>query len=650
MRFKVLCVLTALTGLASLPVARPALAVEAPATRPTSKPASPLAELINRLKSGPTNNADPATKPAKKFPTPAELINEMKAKKATENAKSLVVQIDFSSPMAEQPAGASLFGGGGVDLRTVLDRFAQARDDDECKAVLLTFFEGGMMNFAQAQEVRTALKELRDAGKRVFVYADSYDTMSYLVASAATDVCLMDGGEVFIPGVAVEPMFYRGALDMFGIKPEYVQIGEYKGAEEPYVNTEPSPELAGEMNKLVDALYGQIVGNISNGRSIKPKKVRALIDRAMIPAVDAQEAGLIDHLVDADGLRPLMQAELGNEVRVETEYGLPETPEVDASNPFALLAMMRPKQPETTAASIAVVYAEGVISGGEGGGGGLFGGDAGIGSEKIRRAMRLAERDDNVKAVVIRIDSPGGSALASEAMYQAVRRVAAKKPVVVSIGGMAASGGYYLACAGDYVLADPAAIVGSIGVVGGKMNLAGLYDMVGLSTATFARGKNADIYSETHSWDERQQKLIRSSMKTTYEQFTDRVMQTRGAQIKDIDQVARGRIFLAKDAKKLGMVDQLGGLDAAMAVAAERASLDEYDTVVLPAEEFNPLGGLNLGLPFGETPVKPAGGSAALLRLIPPHLREALGHVVRMNDLLSERPVVLMTPYVVRMR
>ena len=585
----------------------------------------------------------------KKFPTPAELINQMKARKAVEDAKPLVVQIDFSSPLAEEPAAESLFGGGGVDLRTVLDRFHKAETDDACKAVLLTFYEGGNMNFAQAQEVRGALAKLKKAGKRTFVYADTYDTTSYLIAAAATDVCLMDGGEVFVPGVSVEPMFYKGAMDLVGIKPNYVQIGEYKGAEEPYTRTEPSPELAGEMNKLVDSLYGQIVTQIAKGRSMKPDKVKAMIDRGITPAADAVKTGLVDHLVDADGLRSLMKDEIGDEVRVETDYGLPEKPEVDMSNPLALLAMMRPKEVKTDAPSIAVVYAEGVISGGEGGGGGLFGGEAGIGSEKVRRAMRMAERDDNVKAVVIRIDSPGGSALASEAMYQAVRRVAAKKPVVVSIGGMAASGGYYLACSGDTIIADPAAIVGSIGVVGGKLDLSGLYDLVGLSTATFSRGKNADIYSDTHSWDERQQQMIRKWMKSTYEQFTDRVMATRGGKIKDIDKVARGRIFLAQDAKKLGMVDQLGGLDAAMAVAAERAKLEKYDTVVLPGgEAFNPLGGLSLGLPFGETPVKPA--SAALFKLVPPHVRAALGQFIQMNELLGERPVVLMSPFVVRMR
>ena len=628
--------------LVTLGLTFPAFA-DAPTTKP-DRDASPLAKLLDGLKSEKPTTAPAAGDDAKPLPTPAELIRGMKDKKAAEDAKALVVQIDFSSPLAEEPTAGGLFGGGGLDLRTVLDRFTQAQDDEACKAVLLTFYEGGQMNFAQAQEIRGALEALKKAGKRTFVYADTYDTTSYLVASAATDVCLMDGGEVFIPGVAVEPMFYRGALDILGIKPDYVQIGEYKGAEEPYMNYKPSPELAGEMNKLVDALYGQIVGQIGKGRKMKPEQVKEVIDRAITPAADAVKIGLVDHLVDADGLKPLIKDLLGNEVRVETDYGLPEKAEPDFSNPLALLAMLRPKTPEVTKDSVALVYASGVISGGEGGGGGLLGNESGIGSERIRRAMRMAERDDKVKAIVIRIDSPGGSALASEAMYQAVRRVAGQKPVIISIGGMAASGGYYLACSGDTIIADPAAIVGSIGVVGGKLDLSGLYDKIGLSTTTFARGKNADIYSDTHSWDERQQKLIRTYMKSTYEQFTDRVMSTRGGKIKDIDQVAKGRIFLAKDAKKLGMVDELGGIDKAIALAAERAGMDEYDTVVLPGETFNPLQGLNLGLPFGETPVK----GAALLGILPPHMREALGQMLQMNRLLSERPVVLMTPFVIR--
>ncbi len=643
-------------------VASAAWAAEPPTTQPTTR-GSPVLTALEKLKASQQAMADEAAETAsaeeeadesadkqpaaqeKNFPTPAELIRQLKQQKAAEEARTLVAQIDFSEPMSEQPASAGLFGGGsGLDLRTVLGRLSKAEQDDSCEAVLLTFYNGGMMNFAQAQELRGALDRLRKADKRTFVYADSYDTMSYLVASVATDVVLMDGGEIFIPGVSVEPMFYRGALDKLGIQPDYVQIGEYKGAEEPYTRAEPSEELDQEMERLVESLYGQIVDQIATSRNMRPEKVKEFIDRAMVPAKQAVKLGLVDHIADADGLRALMQGEFGNEVNIEQGYGIEEQEGgFDPDNPFAFLAMLQPKEPEIDGPSIALIYAEGTITGGESGGGGLFGGSS-IGSETIRRAMRMAERNDNIKAVVIRIDSPGGSALASEAMYQAVRRVAEKKPVIISIGGMAASGGYYLAVAGDHIVADPAGIVGSIGVVGGKLVLSGLYDKLGLTTASYSRGQNAHLFSDTAPWTNRQRRLVRNWMRSTYEQFTDRVMSTREGKIRDVDAVARGRIFLAKDALPLGMVDELGGIELALERAAERAELESYEVVILPEQAFNPLAGM--GFPLGQI----AGAEAQAIALIPERMREALGRMVQLGQLLEERPVVLMTPYVIRVR
>jgi protease-4 len=559
----------------------------------------------------------------------------------------------MSSPVMEQPSGFSLFGGSpGTDLRGVLSRLEQAREDENCRAVLLTFYNGGLMNMAQAQEIRRALGKLREAGKRTFIYADTYDTVSYLVASAATDVCLMDGGEVFMPGIMIEPMFYRGTLDKLGIVPDYVQVGEYKGAEEPYTRTGPSPELAGEMEQLAEAIHGEIVRQIARGRGLSKEKVAGLIDDAMIPAKKARMNGLVDHLVDVDGLRVLMSESLGEEeVRIDAAYGSSQE-EFDADNPLAVFAVMSQarQQVSTSGPSIGLIYAEGVITGGEGGSDGLFA------EGGIRRAMRMAERDENIKAIVIRIDSPGGSALASEAMYQAVRRVAETKPVIVSIGNMAASGGYYLACAGDTIIADPSAIVGSIGVVGGKLVLEGLYEKLGLSTATFSRGANADIYSSTEPWSDEQRELIRKWMTSTYELFTERVMESRGRKITDVDAVARGRIFLARDARKLGMVDRLGGIEEAITLAARRAELGEaYEVVTIPENQFNPFQQGGLPIPIGQVPdiqvnVKLSAEAAGLIQLLPAHLREALSRTVQLSGLLEDRPVVLMMPYLIRVR
>ncbi len=604
---------------------------------------NPLNRLIEKVREAGTDEADEADQDEAEPDriTPAELMRQMREEKEARDAQPVVAQIDLSSPITERPSGPSLFGGSALDLKGVLDRLEQAENDEQVEAVLLTFYNGGLMGFAQAQEIRDQLGEIREAGKKIFVYADTYDTVSYFVASAATDVVLMDGGELFMPGVAIEPMFYRGALDILGIKPDYVQVGEFKGAEEPYTRTEPSPELEQEMEQLVDALYGQIVDGISESRGLGKKKVKKAIDRAMTPAKDAMEQGWVDHLADPDGLRALFADALGDDPRIDANYGLSDEGGFDPDNPFAIFQLFKPQTVDATNPSIAVVYAEGTITGGEGGGDLFTAG--GIGSEAIRRAMRIIERDDEIKAVVIRIDSPGGSALASEAMYQSVRRVAEKKPVIISIGGMAASGGYYLACAGDTIYADPAGIIGSIGVVGGKLVLSGLYDKVGLTTSSFSRGENARLFSETQPWDAKQEKLVRRWMESTYEQFTDRVMQTRGDKIEDISEVAKGRVFLAEQGLELGMVDVLGGIDDALADAAERAGLEgDYDLVILPDAAPNPFAGA--GLPFGETPL------VQFVSSLPPSLRNPVIDALQMAELLSDRPVVLMSPWRVRVR
>jgi protease IV len=612
---------------------------EAPTTKPTTKPAVSAAD----------------------FPSPADLIKKMKDKKDAVEKKLQVAYLDLSSmPISEKPSGGfSLFGGTQtVSLRELVERLDRAREDKDIKAVLLTMGTGVGIGMAQAQELRAELEQLRRDGKRVFVHADSMSTVDYFLASAATDVCLMPSGELFMPGIGLETMHYKGIMDKLGVKADYIQIGEYKGAEEPYTRSEPSEELKGEMNKLAKAISDEIVSGISLSRSKSADDVRRMIDDAIMDAKQLKKQGFVDHLVDLDGVRDMLKEELGDDVNLVRDYGAAAKPEVDFENIFSILAAMNKKEPETTKPKIAIVYAQGVISDGEGGGGGLLGGEAGIGSEPIRRAMRLAARDENVKAIVLRIDSPGGSALASEVMWQSIRRVAKDKPVVVSIGGMAASGGYYMSVAGDHIVADPAAIIGSIGVVGGKFVLGGLYDKVGLTTFSFTEGRNAALFSSSTEWSDAQRRMVRNWMKDTYDQFTDRVMQTREGKIKDIDQVARGRIFTARQAKELGMVDQLGGLEVALDEAAKRAKLDAgaWDTKVLPpaptiADMFGGGGGPSMVSPLAAGRGVSA-DAAVFLSLLPDSTRKGLIHFVQMGEQMnkSRKPVVLMMPYTIELK
>jgi protease-4 len=321
------------------------------------------------------------------------------------------------------------------------------------------------------------------------------------------------------------------------------------------------------------------------------------------------------------------------------------------SNPFSLLATLGQKQETSDKPAVAIVYAEGVITDGEGGGS-LFGED-GVGSDAMRKALRTAARDEKIKAVVLRIDSPGGSALASEAIWQGIRRISqeSKKPVIVSVGSMAASGGYYLASAGDYIFADRCAIIGSIGVVGGKFVLKDLYDKLGLGTESFTQGRNADLFSSNAKWTDRQRRMVRTWMQQTYDQFTQRVMTTREGKIKDIDKVARGRIFLAQQAKELGMVDELGGCEAAIAYAAKQAGLESgtYDIRTLPQPKTLADLIASGGDEEARTLIQPHVnvGLDPMLQMLPTSARKLISQQIRVMQMMEKRPVMLVAPYVI---
>lgn len=595
-------------------------------------------------------STQPTTKPLR-LPSASELMKQFQAAAAAEDAKLKVAMIDLNDAVVEKPAAFSLFSsGGGLPLRSVIGRLHKARDDENVKGLLLTFGASTSFGLAQAQEIRDAVEAVRKAGKKVFVYSDTYDTATYTVASAATDICMLEAGEITMPGVALETMFYRGTMDKVGITPDFIQIGEFKGAEEPYTRTQPSDELRGELNKLVESIYTMSIDSIANARGLSRDTVRRAIDDTMVNGPEAKERGLVDHLLDQDGLRPLIEAQLGGEMKLVTRYGEKPREEIDWSNIFSVFKAMSRKPEATRGPTIALVYAEGVISDGDGEGGLLD--EAGVGSETMREAFREVAKDNNVKAVVIRIDSPGGSALASEVMWQAIRRVAKDKPVIISIGGMAASGGYYLASAGDYIFADPAAIVGSIGVVGGKFVTKDLFEKIGLSTETFAKGRNADLYSSNRVWDEAQRKLVRKSMEDVYRQFTQRIMTTRSGKIGDIDKIARGRIFLATEAIKLGMVDELGGIEAALKHAADKAGLDagKYEVKTFP--EPRTLADLLGGGTEARLPFKPSitVSPDSILFQIAPGLRKAVLQQAQMMKLLEKRAVVLMAPFTLTIR
>jgi protease IV len=606
----------------------------------------------------PAKSSDgPSTQPTGKavttaIPTGAQLMGKLSAdtEPATAPSGPQVAFFDLDRTISEKPANFDFMANEqSTTLRSVLERLEKAKQDKDLKGVLISL-NGTGLNISQALELRDALQAVRQSGKRTFVYADAYDADSFMLASGASDVCLLGGGEIELPGVGLETMFAKGLLDKLGVEADFEQIGEYKGADEEFIHTQPSPEMRGEMNKLVDSFYAQLIDNISRNRHLPADTVRRIVDQALIPAEQAKSLGLVDHLVDADGLRDLMSDELGGKVELIHDYAEASKPSVDLSNPFGLLALLAGKhEEESDRQAVAIIYAEGVIVDGSTADG-LFGDSGQIGSEDLRRALRIVERDDQISAVVLRIDSPGGSALASEAMWQAVRRVAKTKPVIVSIGSMAASGGYYLASSSNYIFADPTAIVGSIGVVGGKFVLRDLFDKIGIGTADFQRGANAGLFSSTTPWTPQQRQMVYDWMHQTYEQFTQRVMTTRKGKIKDIDKVARGRIYLASQAKDLGMVDAIGGLSDAIDRAARDADLppDSYDVRIVPPPKT--LADFLNGDEQTKLNLQPKmAADAGLLDLLPADQRTALQEQLNVLRVLQAHPVAVVCPYVISM-
>jgi protease-4 len=590
------------------------------------------------------------------FPTPNELWEKYKAKQAETDKLLKVAHFDLSEPVLEKAPDFTLFGDDHLlTIQKLLDRLHRARDDKNLRGVLVTFSANTEFNLAQAQEIRAAFTELNKAGKRTFAYADGYDTATYVAASGASDVCLLSGGEIMIPGVGIETMYLKGLFDKVGVKADYVQIGEYKGADEQYTRIEPSPESKGELNKVVDSLYDLIVDSISKNRNLTKNQVKSIIDDCILSARQARDRKLVDHLVSQDELRELITKELNGDINILANYAEPQREKLDFSNPFALLAQMG-KKPTTNPSKdvIALIHADGVIVDGEAEDS-MFGGRGNVGSENLRKAFRIASKDDSIKAIVLRIDSPGGSALASEVMWQAVHAAAQDKPVIVSVGSMAASGGYYLASAGDYIIADPSAIVGSIGVVGGKFVLTGLFDKLGIGTATFSRGQNSGLFSMNTEWNDRQRRMVQNWMKQTYEQFTERVMTNRKGKIKDIDQVARGRIFLARQAMELGMVDEIGGLSDAIKHAAAEVDLKEYEVRTVPASKsvIDMLMGRG-GAADDEArmPYRPRIELSvdSPLKLMPASARKLILQQLQVIQLLDKRPVMLVSPYVITVK
>lgn len=450
-------------------------------------------------------------------------------------------------------------------LRTYIESLDRARTDASVSAVMLRVGSLPDAGWAKIEELRAAVQRFRKSGKPAYAYLETVENREYYLASACDKVYALPTALFVLTGLATEVTFFRGGFDKLGVEAEFVGIGKYKNAPNQFTETGFTEPHREQMEALLDSLDTDFVNGIAEGRGKSAAQVRAWIDAGPYDARDAQRLGLVDELLYEDEL----------EERLGATTRLTPGAYVRGGRGFAGLSFGRPK--------LAVVYALGDIVDGRSSSG-AFGGES-AGSQTIAAALRRARDSSDVRAVVLRVDSPGGSGTASDAIWRELRLTRDVKPVVVSMGDYAASGGYYIAMAGDHIVAEPGTITGSIGVFAGKFSLRGLYDKLGISKESVTRGRRAGLFSDYRPWTPDEREQVHGLMASFYQDFITRVAQHRNKTVDEVHAIAQGRVWTGREALRVGLVDELGGLDRALAVAKQRAGLaagQDVDVLVLP--------------------------------------------------------------------
>lgn len=467
-----------------------------------------------------------------------------------------------------------------VGLRMVIDRLANAARDPRVVG-LLARVGASSMSLAQAQELSDAVMRFRASGKRTIAWAETFGELgggqtSYVLAVAFDEVWLQPSGSVGLMGVSATGVFLRGALDRAHVEPLLAQRHEYKGAADRLMRSGFTTAGREATERLAASRYEQIVSAVATGRRLPERRVRELIDRAPIPAAEAREAGLVDHLGYRDAVRQAVD-----------RYWEPARPTlryVSRYRPPWTTAVLRARPPRRP--GVALIEATGAIRTGPSRRGPV---GRAAGSDTVGATFRSAVRDERTKAIVFRVNSPGGSYIASDTIWREVCIARdAGKPVVVSMGDVAGSGGYFVAVGADVIVAQPATLTGSIGVVGGKLRTSGLLERLGVNAESLAVGRHARMFSSQTGFSAHEWAKLDELLDLIYADFIDKVARGRGMSRDAVDQVARGRVWTGADAVERGLVDELGGLRRAVEIARERAGLPP-DAPLRPALALSPL-------------------------------------------------------------
>ena len=482
----------------------------------------------------------------------------------------IVLEIDFEREFAEYVPTDPLAGvlmEQTVSVRDIVDALDQAASDERVLA-LVARTGTPRMGLAEIQEVRDAVLAFRKSGKPTVAYAETFGEFgpgngAYYLAAAFDRIYLQPSGDIGLTGLMAESAFVSGTLEKLGLSPRMGQRYEYKNALNMFTEKEYTQPHREAVLQIIESQFDQIVQGIAAGRGLEAEAVRTLVDRGPFLGAQALKENLVDGLVYRDEVQAIIEDDLGEEAE---RVGL-----------FTYLRQMG--RPHNEGEAIALIYGVGGVHRGKSEYSAALSGPT-MGSDSVSAAFRDAVQDDAVKAILFRVDSPGGSYVASDTIWrETVRAKDAGKPVIVSMGNVAGSGGYFVAAAADKIVAQPGTITGSIGVVGGKMLTAELMEKIGISSDEVHTSTNATMWSSSLDYTPQQWQRITAWLDHVYEDFTQKVAQGRGLTQEQVHAVAKGRIWTGEDAKGLGLVDELGGFPVALNLAKQAAGI-ETDTPV----------------------------------------------------------------------
>ena len=452
-----------------------------------------------------------------------------------------------------------------LGLNDILANIEKAGKDDDIEGIYLdlSVIPAGM---ATIEEIRNALIDFRENGKFIIGYADNFTQTTYYLASVANKIYMNPAGLVMMTGLSSKMMFFKEGLDKLGVEPQIVRHGKFKSAIEPFTRNEMSEENRHQINAYVSTLWNHMAEEISEHREISQDTLNMLVDNLTLNSAEAAvKYGLIDGLKYKDEV--LEELKDSSEVDEDPRFvGMKKYNRVPEIKDYEGLARDK----------IAVVYAMGTVMMGEGQ-------EGTIGSERISRAIREARKDSTIKAIVFRINSGGGSALASEVIWRELKLAQQEKPVVASFGDVAASGGYYIAAPADTIMASPNTLTGSIGVFGMFFNAQELMnDKLGIHVDVVKSHSYSDLGNPFRPLTEREKEAARGWIEDTYDDFVQHVADGRNMATEEVDEIAQGRVWSGVDARRINLIDMYGGLQKSVDVAAEMAELEQYRTVGLP--------------------------------------------------------------------